>query len=45
MSLVNATHVMKDSKVRFGREGKQIEVLEVRPSECLRLKEARRIKD
>jgi hypothetical protein len=44
-SLVNATHVMKDSKIRFGREGKQIEVLEVRPSECLRLKEAHRIKD
>ena len=44
-SLVNATHVMKDYKIRFSREGKQIEVLEMRPSECLRLKEAHRIKD
>jgi len=38
-SLVNATHDVNDSKIRFGRDGKQVEMLEVRPSECLRLKE------
>jgi hypothetical protein len=43
--LVNATHVVNDSKIRFSRDAKPIELLEVRPSECLRLKEARRIKD
>jgi hypothetical protein len=44
-SLVGATHDVNDSKIRFGRDGKQVEVLEVRPSECLRLKEDHRIKD
>ena len=43
--LVNATHDVNDSKIRFDRDGKQVEVLEVRPSECLRLKEDRRSKD
>jgi hypothetical protein len=44
-SLVNATHLEDDSEIRFGRGGKQIGVLKVRRSECLRLKEARRVKD
>jgi hypothetical protein len=44
-SLVGATHDVNDSKLRFSRDGKQVEVLEVRPSECLRLKEDHGISD